>query len=61
MILKLSEKEFKKLVIDVAKNISPVLVQNENDVVSNADSIAAYAKQIATSVNKVLASQDTKN
>ncbi len=61
MTTKLSEKEFKKLVIDVAKNISPVLVQKENDVEANAENIACYAKQIAISVNDVLAHKDIQN
>ncbi|WP_439132638.1 hypothetical protein [Polaribacter sp.] len=61
MTTKLSEKEFKKLVIDVAKNISPVLVQKENDVVTNAENIAFYAKQIAISVNDVLVHKDIQN
>ncbi len=61
MTTKLSEKEYKKLVIDIAKNISPVpvLVQRENDVVFNAENIALQAKQIATAVNEVLANQNT--
>lgn len=59
MTTKLSEKEFKKFVIEVAKNISPVFVQNENDVISCADNIANYAKQIANSVNNVLAEKDS--
>lgn len=58
MSAKLSEKEYKKLVIEIAKNISPVLVQNENEVVSNANKIANYAKEIANSVNNVLERKD---
>ena len=61
MTTKLSEKEYKKLVIDIAKNISPVLVQRENDVVFNAENIALQAKQIATAVNEVLVNQNTSN
>jgi len=55
MTPKLSEKEFKKLIIEVAINISPVLVKNQNDTVFNADKIALYAKEIAVAVNHVLA------
>lgn len=58
MTTKLSEKEFKKLVIEVAKNISHVLVQKEDNIVSNSEIIALYAKQIAISVNKVLENQN---
>lgn len=57
MNTKLSEKEFKKLVIEVAKNISPVLVEKDNDIIANANNIASYALQIATSVNTVLTEQ----
>lgn len=56
---KLSEKEFKKLIIDVARSISPVMVQQENDVKTNAKNIALYAKQIAKAVNKVLADKES--
>lgn len=56
MTTKLSDKEFKKLIIDVAKNISPIIIQRENDPISNAENIALFAKQIATSVNAVLVS-----
>lgn len=58
MTTKLSEKEFKKLVIEVAKNISHVLVQKEDNIVSNSEIIALYAKQISISVNKVLENQN---
>lgn len=56
MTTKLSDKEFKKLIIDVAKNISPIIIQRENDPISNAENIALFSKQIATSVNAVLVS-----
>lgn len=56
MTTKLSDKEFKKLVIDVAKNISPIIIQRGNDPISNAENIALFSKQIATSVNAVLVS-----
>lgn len=58
MTTKLSEKEFKKLVIEVAKNNSHMLVQKEDNIVSNSEIIALYAKQIAISVNKVLENQN---
>jgi hypothetical protein len=59
MTTKLSEKEFKKLVIDVAKNISPVLVQKGNDPIMDAENIAIYSKQIANSVNAILAKEES--
>jgi hypothetical protein len=51
---KLSEKEYKKLVIEIAVNISPVMLDKKPDGISVAERIARFAKDIANAVNLVL-------
>ena len=60
MSIKLSEKEYKKLVIKIAVNISPVMLDKKSDSISAAEHIALFAKDIANAVNLVLENQ-TKN
>lgn len=59
MTTKLSEKEYKKLIIDISKNISPILVQQGENIATTAENIALYAEQITNAVNKVLSLQTT--
>ena len=59
MTTKLSEKEYKKLIIDISKNISPILVQQGENITTTAENIALYAEQITNAVNKVLSLQTT--
>jgi hypothetical protein len=57
MNTKLSEKEYKKLVIEIAVNISPVIIEKEQNNISAAEKIASLSKDIAISINKVLESK----
>jgi hypothetical protein len=51
---KLSPKEYKKLIIDIAKNISPVLISTSGANNSVANEVANYSKEITDAVNLVL-------
>ena len=52
--LKLNEKEYKELIIQVAIKISPILVKKKPDSVSAGENIAIYARDIADAVDSVL-------
>jgi hypothetical protein len=60
MSIKLSEKEYKKLVIEIAVNISPIMLDKKSDSISAAERIALFAKDIANAVNLVLENQIKK-
>lgn len=60
MSIKLSEKEYKKLVIEIAVNISTVILDKKPDCISVAERIARLAKDIAKAVNLVLENQIKK-
>ncbi|TXD52211.1 MULTISPECIES: hypothetical protein [unclassified Polaribacter] len=61
MSSKLSEKEYKKLVIEIAVHISPVIIDKKLDSITAADQIAVFAKDIANAVNLVLENQIKKD
>lgn len=52
--VKLNEKEYKDLIIQVAIKISPILVQKKPDSISAGENIAIYARDIADAVDCVL-------
>lgn len=54
MDCKLTEKEYKDLIIKIAIKISPVLVVKELEHLSTGENIAIKAGQIADAVNLVL-------
>ncbi|MEO2061897.1 MAG: hypothetical protein ABGW97_02855 [Christiangramia sp.] len=53
MELNLSEKEYKELIIEISKRISPELVKVKPDSISAGENIAIYARDIADAVNSV--------
>ncbi|MET3538722.1 hypothetical protein [Chryseobacterium limigenitum] len=50
----LTDEEFKKLVIEIAIKISPILVEKKPDSWSAAENIAIYSKDIAEAVRSIL-------
>lgn len=51
---KLSPKEYKKLIIEIAKNISPTIVLKEENSKDIAQKVATYSKNITDAVNAIL-------
>jgi CHASE3 domain sensor protein len=51
---KLSPKEYKKLIIDIAKNINPTIILKEENSDAIAQKVASYSKNITDAVNVVL-------
>lgn len=60
MNIQLSEKEYKKLVIEIAVNISPLILDKKLDSIYAAERIALFAIDIANAVNLVLENQIKK-
>jgi len=52
--LKLNEKEYKDLIIQIAIKISPILVTKKPNSVSAGENIAIYARDITDAVDSVL-------
>ncbi|MGN7705301.1 hypothetical protein [Chryseobacterium sp. 22543] len=50
----LTDEEFKKLVIEIAIKISPILVKKKPDSWSAAENIAIYSRDIAEAVRSIL-------
>ncbi|SDS42817.1 hypothetical protein SAMN05216503_3030 [Polaribacter sp. KT25b] len=58
MNIKLSEKDYKKLVIEIALKISPALIEKTDDISTASEQISLYAKDIANSIQSVLEKPD---
>ncbi|MGK0411924.1 MAG: hypothetical protein ACJA1B_000112 [Polaribacter sp.] len=54
MNFKLSDKEYKKLITEIATQISPVVIQRQQDNITAAEQVASLAKDITDAVNTVL-------
>jgi phenylpyruvate tautomerase PptA (4-oxalocrotonate tautomerase family) len=61
MNFKLSDKEYKKLIIEIAKQISPVVIQRQQDNITAAEQVASLAKDITDAVSAVLEKQLKKD
>lgn len=56
--MKLTDEEYKKIVIEVAIKISPILVKAKPDSFVAAENIAIYARDIADAVESILKQYD---
>jgi|AntRauMFilla1563_2_1112583.scaffolds.fasta_scaffold21512_3 hypothetical protein len=61
MNYKLSDKEYKKLIIEIAVQISPVMIEQKQENIATAKHIALFAKDITDAVNTVLEQQIKKD
>lgn len=61
MNFKLSDKEYKKLIIEIATQISPVVIQRQQDQSTAAEQVASLSKDITDAVNTVLEKQLKKD
>jgi hypothetical protein len=57
MKIYLTKDEYKKLVIDVAIAVSPLLIERKPDSVVAGEHIALYARDIADAVEHILKSE----
>jgi hypothetical protein len=60
MNIKLSEKDYKKLVIEIAVKISPAFI-DKTDSISAGEKISLYASDIANSIKARLEKPDEPN
>ncbi|UAM97378.1 hypothetical protein K8354_13770 [Polaribacter litorisediminis] len=61
MNFKLSDKEYKKLIIEIAIQISPIVIQRPQNNIAAAEQVASLAKDITDAVNTVLEKQLKKD
>lgn len=54
MSTKLTDKEYKKLVIKIAVTISPILIQRHGDIQKAGEQVSLYAKEIANAMKTAL-------